>query len=82
VHRSDSTREFPIIQTAKLVFKDATNNAQRIGAIANKEEVQSLNDIVITNSVWCMAYKREVGGGGRILPNSRAIILHQGGQCR
>jgi len=29
-----------------------------------------------------MAYKREVGGGGRILPNSRAIVLHPGGQCR
>jgi len=22
------------------------------------------------------------GGGGRLLPNSRAIVLHQGGQCR
>jgi len=21
------------------------------------------------------------GGGGRILPNSRALVLHQGGQC-
>jgi len=41
-----------------------------------------LYDIGITNIVWCMAYTREVGGGGRILPNSRAVVLHQGGQCR
>jgi len=29
-----------------------------------------------------MAYQREVEGGGRILPNSRAIALQQCGQCR
>jgi len=40
-----------------------------------------LQDIVITNIVWCMAYTREVGGGG-MLPNSCAIVLHHGGQCR
>jgi len=42
-----------------------------------------LHDIVITNIVWCMAYIREVGGrGDRILPNSRALVLHRGRQCR
>jgi len=41
-----------------------------------------LHDIGITNIVWCMAYKRGVGGGGRILRNGRAIVVHQGGQCR
>jgi len=35
----------------------------------------------ITNSVWCMAYKRGVGRG-RKLPKSRGIVLHQGVQCR
>ena len=37
--------------------------------------------IVITNIVWCVAYKREVEGGRR-LPNSRAVVLQQRGQCR
>ena len=41
VRRSDSTLEFLLIQITKFVFRDATNNAQRIGAIANNEEVQS-----------------------------------------
>jgi len=41
-----------------------------------------LNDVVITNIVWCIVYKQDVGGGGRILPISRAMVLHQGGQCR
>jgi len=36
----------------------------------------------ITNIIWCMTYKERVGGGGRILPNIRAIVLHQGVQCR
>jgi len=40
-----------------------------------------LHEIVITNIIWCMAYKREVEGGGRILLNSRAIVLQQCGQC-
>jgi len=31
-----------------------------------------------------MVYGMKTGGrrGGRILPGSRAIVLHQGGQCR
>ena len=44
-----------------------------------------LHDIVITNSVWCMAYQRQVEGGrggGSILPDSRATVLQQCGQCR
>jgi len=49
-----------------------------------------LYTIVSTNILWCTAYKRGVGGGvvycpivvQYILPNSRAIVLHQGGQCR
>jgi len=40
-----------------------------------------LHDIVITNIVWCLAYQREVEGG-RILSNSRAIVLQQCGPCR
>jgi len=32
-------------------------------------------------TVWCIAWKRGVGRGG-ILPNSRAMVLYQGGQCR
>ena len=33
---------------------------------------------------YCMAYGIHTGGrrGGPILLNSRAIVLHQGGQCR
>ena len=33
---------------------------------------------------YCMVYGIQTRGrrGGRILPNSRAIVLHQGGQCR
>jgi len=32
----------------------------------------------------CMVYSIQTGGrwGSRILPNNRAIVLHQGGQCR
>jgi len=38
-----------------------------------------LYTILLLPIVWCMAYTQEVGGGGRILPNSRGIVLHQGG---
>jgi len=33
---------------------------------------------------YCMVYAIQTRGrrGGRILPNSRVIVLHQGGQCR
>jgi len=34
-----------------------------------------LDDIAITNIVWCMAYKGGVGGGGRILRYGCAIVL-------
>jgi len=47
----------------------------------HEHEDWPLHDILVTNSVWCMAYKRGVWGG-RILPNSRAIVLQQCGQCR
>ena len=40
-----------------------------------------LHDIVITNMARCIAYKREVGGGV-LLSDNRAIVLHQGGQCK
>ena len=33
--------------------------------------VWPLHDIAITNSLWRMVYKEGVGGGGRILRNSR-----------
>ena len=33
------------------------------------------HDIAITNIVWCMAYKRGVGGGHRIWCNRRAVVL-------
>jgi len=41
-----------------------------------------LHDFVITYIVWCVTYKRELGGESYPLPNNRAIVLHQGGQCR
>ena len=40
-----------------------------------------LHNIAIINCVWCMAYKGAVGGG-RILRNSRAIVLQWGRRCR
>jgi len=40
-----------------------------------------LHDIVLTNIVWCMAYKGR-SKRGRILPNSRATVLQQCRQCR
>ena len=40
-----------------------------------------LHEIAITNILWCMACKK-VSGGGRILCNSRAIVLQWCGQCR
>jgi len=39
-------------------------------------------DIVITNIVCCKAHKRVVEGGGRMFPNSRAIVWQQSGLCR
>ena len=41
-----------------------------------------LHDIVITNIVMCIADKTGGRKGSRILSNNRAIVLHQGGQCR
>jgi len=41
-----------------------------------------LHDIVVPNIVWCIAYTREGRRGSRILSSTRAIVLHQGGQCR
>jgi len=40
-----------------------------------------LHNIAIANLVWCMAYTKG-SVGGRIFPNSRAIVLQQCGQCR
>ena len=34
-----------------------------------------LQDIAITNTVWCIAYAGGGSGGGHILRNSRAIVL-------
>jgi len=36
-----------------------------------------LQDIVITNIVWCMAHTQGRGRGACILPNRRAIVLQQ-----
>ena len=38
----------------------------------------------VYNHHHCMVYGKYTGGrrGGRIMPNSRAIVLQQGGQCR
>jgi len=51
-----------------------------------------LHDIVITNIVLCTAYTRVVlccvyhttgrSNSGRLLPDSRAIVLQPCGQCR
>jgi len=41
-----------------------------------------LHDIVINNMLWCIKYKRGLGGGGRILPSSRALVFQHCGQCR
>jgi len=41
-----------------------------------------LHDIVITNIVWCTAYIRGGWERGRILLDSRAIVLQQCGQCK
>jgi len=38
-------------------------------------------DIVITNLVWCMAYKRELQGSSNFF-NSRAIVWQQCGKSR
>jgi len=36
----------------------------------------------MTNIVWCIAYEPGDRKGSRIPSNHRAIVLHQGGQCR
>jgi len=39
-----------------------------------------LHNIVFSNILWCVAYKKAVEGG-RILPNGRAIALQQLGNA-
>jgi len=38
-------------------------------------QIRPLQDIAIANIVWCMVYKPGVGGGGRVLRRSRAVVL-------
>jgi len=42
----------------------AAGQSGAVAAAKNAGELWPLHNIVITNSVWCMAYKREVEGGG------------------
>ena len=50
-------------------------------AVCNPASSWPLHDIVLTNIVWYIVYKREVGRRF-VYCNNRAILLHQGGQCR
>jgi len=60
--RGDAVEKRVVAEGGNLVLEHVHRAATR-----------PLHDVVITNTVWCMAYKWEVGGGGgRILPSSRA----------
>jgi len=53
---------------------------RRLAWVAGQQLRWPLHDIAITKTVWCMAYKRGVGGGGgggggRIWRISRAVVV-------
>ena len=66
--------------SSKSVF-NASHKHKARAASAAPAPAWPLHDMFITNVVWCIACKREVGRGLVYCP-TRAIVLHQGGQCR
>ena len=79
-------RSFDILRRPSALAADASHACHRgWGPWATRAPLLGwrwpLHDIVTTNIVWCVAYKREVEGRGGVvyLPKSRAVVLQQ---CR
>jgi len=81
-HTTRTTPQTPQTNTSHNHLKTLEGGATTVRATSHAKVGGPSHGTVITNIVWCIAYEKNIRRGSRILPKNRAIVLHQGGQCR